>query len=150
MSVADARATLGQEVVEIAIRYDLWDQTFSVVSTMDGRITDSRTLASMAEVSALLSALPLPRLFEVAALPVTDLTLRVEVLLNPIDREKMQMIRKWVAQNSTPEVAGRQGISVSNAIFNRIFEQYADGSDVAAVWRTAVKSARFRVDSLRE
>ena len=85
-----------------------------------------------------------------AALPVTDLTLRVEVLLNPIDREKMQMIRKWVAQNSTPEVAGRQGISVSNAIFNRIFEQYADGSDVAAVWRTAVQSARFRVDSLRE
>ena len=148
VSVADSRATLGQKVVEIAIRYDLWDQTFSVVSTMDGRIADSRTLESLAEVNALLSALPLPRLFEVAALPATDLTLRVEVLLNPIDREKMQMIRKWVAQNSTPEVAGGQGITVSNAIFNRIFEQYADGSDVAAVWRTAVKSAPFRVDSV--
>jgi len=149
VSVADARATLGQKVVEIAIRYDLWDQTFSVVSTMDGRIADTRTLASLADVNAWLSALPLPRLFEAATLPATDLTLRVEVLLNPIDREKMQMIRKWVAQNSTLEVPGGQGITVSNAIFNRIFEQYADGSDVAAVWRTAVKSPHFRVDSVK-
>ena len=150
VSLADARGTLGQKVVEIAIRYDLWDQTFSVVSTMDGRIADSSTLANLAEVNALLSALPLPRLFEVATLPATELTLRVEVLLNPIDREKMHMIRKWVAQNSTPEVAGGQGITVSNAIFNRIFEQYADGSDVAAVWRIAVKSPPFRVDSVRK
>ena len=37
VSLADARATVGQKVVEIAIRYDLWDQKFSVVSTMDGR-----------------------------------------------------------------------------------------------------------------
>jgi len=145
VSVADARATLGQKVVEIAVRYDLWDQTFSVVSTLDGNIADSRTLASLPEVNALLSALPLPRLFEVATLPPTDLTLRVEVLLNPIDREKMQMIRKWVAQNSMPEVAGRQGITVSNAIFNRIFEQYADGSNVAAAWRAAVTSQPFRI-----
>ena len=150
VSLADARATIGQKVIEIAIRYDLWDEKFSVVSTMDGKITESRTLASLPEVNALLAALPLPRLFEVGTLPAgVELTLRVEVLLNPIDREKMHMIRKWVAQNSTPEVGGRQGISMSNAIFNRIFDQYADGSNVAAAWRVAVASAPFRIDSLQ-
>jgi len=146
VSVADARANIGQKVVEIAIRYDLWDEKFSVVSTIDGAVAESRTLAGLPEVNALLAALPLPRLFEVATLPAgVDLTLSVEVLLNPIDREKMHMIRKWVAQNSTPEVGGREGISMSNAIFNRIFDQYADGSKVAAAWRVAVASAPFRL-----
>ena len=32
---------------------------------------------------------------------------------------------------------------MSNAIFNRIFEQYADGSDVAAAWRAAVDEPPF-------
>jgi hypothetical protein len=44
-----------------------------------------------------------------------------------------------------PEVAGRQGITESNAIFNRIFEQYADGSNVAAAWRAAATSRPFRI-----
>ena len=149
VSLSDARTTLGKKVIEISIRYDLWEQTFSVVSTTDGAPEDSRTLASLAEVNALLAALPLPRLFEVSTLPVTELTLRVEVLLNPIDREKMQMVRKWVAQNSTPEAAGGPGITVSSAIFNRIFEQYADGSEVAAAWRTTIASRPFRIDNLK-
>lgn len=149
VSLADSRTILGKKVVEISIRYDLWDQTFAIVSTMDGTIAESRTLANLTEVNALLAALPLPGLFEASTLPATDLRLRVEVLLNPIDREKMQMIRKWVAQNSTPEAAGGPGITVSNAIFNRIFEQYADGSNVAAAWRAAVSSRPFRLDSLK-
>lgn len=150
VTVADASASIGQKVVEIAIRYDLWDEKFSVVSTTDGTIAESRTLASLSELNALLAALPLPRLFEAANLPAgAELTLRVEVLLNPIDREKMLMIRKWVAQNSTPEVGGRAGISMSNAIFNQIFDQYADGSNVAAAWRVSIASAPFRLDSLQ-
>jgi hypothetical protein len=61
----------------------------------------------------------------------------------------MRMIRKWVAQNSTPVVGGDQGISLSNALFNRIFEQYAEGSDVAAAWRVELASAPFRLDRLK-
>jgi hypothetical protein len=149
VSLLDAQVTVDQRAVEIAIRYDLWDQKFSVVNTMNGAIVESRQLASVAEVNALLGALPLPKLFDAASLPnARELVLRVEVLLNPIDREKMRMIRKWVAQSSTPEVGGGQGVSMSNSIFNRIFEQYADGSDIAAVWREAAESPPFRLDSL--
>jgi hypothetical protein len=149
VSVVDAKVVIDQRAVEIAIRYDLWDERFAVVSSMNGTTVESRTLASVAEVITLLGALPLPRLFDASALPNTrELVLRVEVLLNPIDREKMRMIRKWVAQNSTPEIGGDQGASMSNNLFNRIFEQYADGSDVAAVWRVAVESRPFRLDNL--
>jgi hypothetical protein len=150
VTLADSRTIVGEKVVEVAIRYDLWDQTFSVVTQVDGAAVESRSLASAAEVNAMLAALPLPGMFDTATLPASgDLTVRIEVLLNPIDREKMRMIRKWVAQNSTPEAAPNQGTSMSNALFNRIFEQYADGSNVAAVWRAAVESRPFRLDQLR-
>jgi len=149
VSLMDAKETVGQRTIEIAIRYDLWDQVFSVVSTMDGAVVDSRTLPGVAEINGLLAALPLPKLFDVATLPATrDLVLRIELLLNPIGREKMRMIRKWVAQNNMPEAGVNQGISMSNAIFNRILEQYADGSDVAAVWRADAESIPFRLDKL--
>jgi hypothetical protein len=140
---------VGQRSVEIAIRYDLWDQKYTVVRALDGAIVESRSVATSAEMNELLGALPLPGLFDLSTLSANSLVLRVDLLLNPIDREKMRMIRKWVAQNSAPDVNGDQGISVSNAIFNRIFEQYADGSDVAAAWRVAVTSNPFSIDSLK-
>lgn len=149
VTLMDALEIVGQRSVEIAIRYDLWDQKYSVVSALDGAIVESRSVATSAEMNELLAALPLPGLFDLSTLSAHSLVLRVDVLLNPIDREKMRMIRKWVAQNSAPDVNGDQGISVSNAIFNRIFEQYADGSDVAAAWRVAVTSNPFSIDSLK-
>ena len=149
VSLLDAQAVVGQRAVEISIRYDLWDQRFAVVRAMDGAIAESRDLVTQEEIDALLRALPLPKLFDTASLPPgRDLILRVEVLLNPIGREKMRMIRKWMAQNGTPEVGGDQGISISNSIFNRIFEQYAEGSDIAAVWRVDLESKAFRLDNL--
>jgi hypothetical protein len=149
VSLMDAEEIVSQRSVEIAIRYDLWDEKYSVVNTMDGVIVDSRSLAGATEMNALLRALPLPDLFDLSTITAARrLVLRVDVLLNPIDREKMRMIRKWVAQNSTPGVGGDQGISMSNAIFNRIFEQYADGSNVAAAWRVSLTSTPFTVESL--
>jgi hypothetical protein len=97
----------------------------------------------------MLATLELPRLFDAAILPqASDLTVKVEVLLNPISRERMRMVRKWVAENNTPQIGGDQGVPVSNAIFNRIFEQYATGADVAAVWRTEGASVPFRITDL--
>ena len=103
---------------------------------MDGAVVDSRTLPGVAEVNGLLAALPLPKLFDVATLPATrDLVLRIELLLNPIGREKMRMIRKWVAQNNTPEAGAARGSRCRMPFSIEFFDQYADGSDVAAVWR---------------
>jgi hypothetical protein len=139
VTLMDSGNVLDQRTVEIALRYDLWDEKFSMVSTMNGSVVDSRNLANLAEVEALLGALPLPGLFDTSGLPQGQYLLRVELLLNPIDREKMRAIRKWVAQNTAPPVGDDQGVSASNSVFNRIFEQYAD-SDLAAAWRVTLNA----------
>jgi hypothetical protein len=148
VSLMDARQLVEQRVVELAIRYDLWDERF-IVNTINGASIETRTVADAAGMNALLAALPLPTLFDEAAVPrARELVLRAEILLNPIGREKLRMIRKWVAQNSTPDVGADQAVSVTNGIFNRIFEQYADGTDIAAVWREVAESKPFRIDDL--
>lgn len=146
ISLLDSGRVLEQRALEIALRYDLWDEKFSLVSTMNETVVESRTLANIAEAESMLAALSLPGLFDISRLTDRrDYLLRVELLLNPIDREKMRAIRKWVSQNTSPTVAGDQ-MSASNAVFNRIFEQYAD-SDLAAAWRVALEEA-FRVESV--
>jgi hypothetical protein len=144
VTVFDGPAALRVSTAEIAIRYDLWEQTFIVTRTVERAPAETRKLANMNEMNDYLNSLHLPRLFAARSLPANrDLTLRAELLLNPIGREKLRMIRKWVAENSTP-VGADQGISTSNTVFNRIFEQYADGSDLAAVWRVELTSPPFR------
>src|SRR5262245_3006800 len=85
------------------------------------------------------------------------LVLKAEVLLNPIDRERMEAIRKWVEENTAPTTRGLNGTSPAgntspsaNAIFNRIFEQYAIGGDFAAVWKESLTSQSFAWEAGRE
>jgi hypothetical protein len=138
----EAQAVLQERTIEIAIRYDLWEQNFTVTRTVDTAPAETQQLSG-AEMKNYLAALHIPRLFSARTLNANvELTLRAELLLNPIGREKLRMIRKWVAENSTP-VNADQGIATSNTVFNRIFEQYADGSDLAAVWRVELTSRPF-------
>lgn len=139
----EAQTPLQERALEIAIRYDLWEQNFTVIRTVENAPPETQTMSS-AELKNYLAALQLPRLFSTRTLDQNmALTLRAELLLNPIGHEKLRMIRKWVAENSTP-VNADQGIATSNTVFNRIFEQYADGSDLAAVWRVELQSPPFR------
>jgi hypothetical protein len=148
IALLDSGEVVDQRAIEIALRYDLWDEKFSLVSTMNDAVVDSRSLASLAEVQTLLADLPLPRLFDTARLlEKKDYLVRVELLLNPMDREKMRAIRKWVAQHTAPNIGSEQNRAASNAVFNRIFEQYAD-SDLAAAWRASASST-FRLDSVK-
>jgi hypothetical protein len=143
---------LRQAGVEIAIRYDLWDENYGATTTVDGVVIDTRTRLSSDEVHSMLAAIRLPRLFAIGdAGGATGVALRAEILLNPVERERLEAIKKWVADNSTYvplESSGTppgalSGTTMSNAIFNRIFEQYASGSDVAAVWQKTLESRPF-------
>lgn len=135
--------------VQIALQYDLWDERFRVELVINGTALDAPVLRTVDEAMSWLRDLRLPRLFESPATPGA-LTLKVEALLNPIERERMERIREWVTENSSyvPLESGTKGTapeSSSNAMFNRIFEQYASGQDVAAQWRQDVVSAPFSV-----
>ena len=148
VTALEGTTTLQVATAEIAIRYDLWEQTFIVTRTVNLAPAETQKLANMAELNSWLASIHVPHLFPARKLPANrELTLHAELLLNPIGREKLRMIRKWVAENSTP-VNADQGISTANTVFNRIFEQYADGSDLAAVWRVELTSSPFKPAAL--
>jgi len=143
-----------QRVVELAVKYDLWDETFRFTLSLDGRVLMSDTQASRDAVLARLRDARLPSLFPEGSLaPGATYSLHADVLLNPIDAERMEKIRKWVAENSayTPgqgDVPGTGTTTASNEIFNRIFEQFATGSRTAAIWRESAVSSPFRPESV--
>jgi hypothetical protein len=149
ISVLDGQTVVQTRTAEITIRYDLWEEKFTVTRTMEQAPAETQQVANIAEVNSILASLRIPQLFVVRSLPGNrDLKIRCEMLLNPISREKMRMIRKWVAENSTPDIGADPGISSSNTIFNRIFEQYADGSEVVAEWHVDLVSPPFRPAAL--
>jgi hypothetical protein len=144
----------GQRVAQIAVKYDLWDETFRFTLNLDGRVLRNETHATLDAVMAALRDLTLPSLFPEAGLAQgATHTLRAEVLLNPIDAERMEKIRTWVAENST-YAPGQSGVpdtrvtSTSNELFNRIFEQFAAGASSAAAWREIAISGEFRPESV--
>jgi hypothetical protein len=147
-----------QRTAEIAIRYDLWDETFKLIIAVNDAVVTVRPNSTPPEIDAFLADIRLPDLFAVTEMPADKTaTLRVEVLLNPIERQRVEAIKQWVADNSTYTPADTPGFSDkrvgsarSNAIFNRIFEQYARGADVAAIWKESLSSKPFKIGELRD
>lgn len=140
--------------VEIAIRYDLWDERFTMTTRVDSVVVDTTVSQEVQQLMQKLELIQLPELFATSSVPGdSTLAMQAVMLLNPIDHERMDAIREWVAQNSSRsslDPAGAMSVgnmSVSNAIFNRIFEQYTRGSDVASAWKQTLTRS-FRVDSL--
>ena len=147
VSLLEGEQTLSTATVQIALQYDLWDERFKVELSIDGVQRDLPELRTVDEAVAWLSDLRLPTLFELPA-SAGELTLKAEALLNPIERERLERIRDWVKENSryVPLEGSAQGAtseSGSNAVFNRIFEQYAAGQDLAAQWRQEAVSVPF-------
>lgn len=144
------RVTLNEEgkvrdtrVIEVAIKYDLWDETFNVAQRRDGTVVSERQLKTYGEVMAYLRSLEMPDLFTIIG--TAPMTLRAEVLLNPIERERMEQIQKWVRENSNYVPLEGATESASNAMFNLIFEQYAGYRDAQAEWRETAVSVVFSV-----
>jgi hypothetical protein len=147
-----------QRTVEVAVKYDLWEETFRVTVADGTSAVESRVLARDEQVLAFLGDLRLAALFEMAALDQSrEHSLKGEVLLNPIENERMDMIRKWVAENSTStprsaERVGRApaapvGAATSGDLFNRIFDQYAASASGVA-WRDRLQSRSFKPEGV--
>jgi hypothetical protein len=157
VALLDQSQPIDQRAVEIAVKYDLWDETFAMSVAIDSTVVESHTYVSIEEVRAVLANTRLPGLFRVSEPRAShELAVKADVLLNPLDRERMEKIRKWVAQNSTytpldPTSVGSArpaGSSPSNQIFNKIFEQYTTDTDLAAVWKETMTSRTFKPGDL--
>ncbi len=148
--VIDTRA------VELTVKYDLWDETFRLTTTPGQGAAPDRVLATEEQVLAILADVALPRLFDMSRLAASrEHGMKCDVLVNPIEKERLAMIRKWVAENSTPTAAGVESGGASGPVaaaasadlFNRIFEQYSSDSSAAA-WRERLQSRPFRPEAV--
>lgn len=145
ITLLEGGQTLANANVEIALKYDLWDERFRSQLTVNGTPLSAPELRTVEDAWNWLADLNLMPLFDRPA-KAGAMTMRAEVLLNPIERERMDQIREWVKENSryVPlEGAPTAASDSSNSIFNRIFERYAADPNTAAQWREEVKSAPF-------
>ena len=146
-------------IAAIEIKYDLWDENYRLVIAVNGLEVGSRTLAKADEVIAAVSTVHLPGLFATGG--ITDgapLRINAEILFDPLDKARMDEVRKWVTENSgaqsesTPALGSQTQatppVSQGNSLFNRIFEQYAAGATVAAAWEDSATSAEFTLRGL--
>jgi hypothetical protein len=149
---------VAQRLVGFAIKYDLWEETFGVKVEVDDIPVSASSGQSLDEVITMLNDLNLPHLFAVdASTPDKSTVLTAESLFDPIEKERMEEIRKWVAENNRsgpPEASSLSaGLpaprSTSARLFNRIFEQYAAGAPVAATWKQTVTSKPFKLEELQ-
>jgi hypothetical protein len=149
---------IAHQTFEMAVKYDLWDENFAVTSRTGASVAIKQTLASLSEIMTRLEDLKLTNLFAASVVEARQaLALRVDVLLDPIEKERMEQIRKWVAENTThtapvdpdrPASTAPLVDSGADLIFNRIFEQYAAGAEVAASWHSSLESKSFTVSEL--
>lgn len=147
MTLHEGTRTLVTSNAQINLQYDLWDERFHTELFVNGTMLSAPELRTVDQAVSWLNDLQLPRLFKTPAGDAA-LTLKAQILLNPIERERMDRIRDWVKDNSSyvPLEGAARGTSPesgANAIFNRIFEQYLAGEDLAAQWRQEVTSAPF-------
>jgi triacylglycerol esterase/lipase EstA (alpha/beta hydrolase family) len=151
VTVATGTRTLVQRAVDVAVKYDLWDEKFAFTVTVDGTRRSSDSIVALDQVIARLVDTKLVSLFAPGELPAGELLLRAEVLFNPIDNVRLEQIRKWVAENNALAGAGSGsfGGSTSNAVFNKIFEQYTSGPEAVSAGRNNLVSKPFRMVDLQ-
>ena len=157
ISLLSSHEVVAQATADVAVKYDLWDETFAMKVSVDDRPVASRTGYDVDDVISALANLDLPHLFQADSASRGTLQLAAEVLFDPIEKARMEEIRKWVAENDhvpPPDAAALSSLlpvprSASARLFNRIFQQYASGASLAATWKQTVVSRPFTMDDLR-
>src|SRR5262249_18764662 len=128
-------------------------------TAIEGRAAVARTYPTLDQVLVFLTDLSLPGLFSPdPSLAGKSLALRAEVLFDPIDKARMEEIRKWVEENSRsrpPDVTSLSSGLPSpeparNRLFDKIYAQFALGASVAAGSRQTLESRPFGLDDLQD
>ena len=159
VSLQQSSQRITHAIAAIEIKYDLWDENYRLGIAVNGLEVVSRTLAKADEVIAALSTVRLPGLFNTGGIADgAPLQINVEILFDPLEKARMDEVRKWVAENSGPrsestpalgsQIQATPPVSEGNSLFNRIFEQYAAGATVAAAWKDSATSAEFTLRGL--
>jgi hypothetical protein len=151
-----------QADVLLAVRYDLWEEVFSITETSGSLTVLHEELGTVDKVMDFLSRISVPDVLGLEKRPTTGIyRLRARILLNPIDKERLDNLQKWVAENAgsvgsentgAPGELGAgltapAGAPAPNSLCNRIFRGYS-GTGAAATWLETVESRPFTVKEL--
>lgn len=143
-----------QRVVNLSVKYDLWDENFKVHVRVGEGDSFSRKFDSLKEVLTFMGNLRIADLWSIKDLSKSSvLILKLDALLNPIEEEQMEQIRKWVASNSVSSPLDPTGLGSAkivaparlNKLFSEIFNRYSGGSNIASVWQQTVFAKPFRL-----
>jgi hypothetical protein len=122
----------------VSIRYDLWEENYIVDSDF---LSATSTLTDLQQIRDLIDT------FEILLAELKFIgekyAIKTTILLNPIDRERMELIRQFIAENSIPGDSGSRNSRNPEkfSLFNIIFEQYTRGANIGATWsETAIIS----------
>ncbi len=152
-----------QRDIDVAVRYDLWDENFPLTETAGGTVLSTQVFKTLDQVTTFLENLALPQaIAEGSLVPGRTYTLSAQVLLNPIEKERVEQLKQWVAENSASErpvspastaplgggPSAPPTVARHDSVFNRIFQQYAAGLGSSAVWRQTLVSAPFTLQDL--
>jgi hypothetical protein len=152
-----------QRDIDVAVRYDLWDENFPLTETADRTVLSAQVFTTLDQVTRFLENITLPQVVPAGRLVAGRIyTLSALVLLNPIEKERMEQLKQWVAENSaserpaTPASTAPLGngpsappaVAPPESVFDRIFQQYASGLANSAVWRQTLVSAPFTLEDL--
>lgn len=139
-----------ESLSEVSVRYDLWDEDFIVSFVSNNREGTTHKVKSATEMLENLQSFTFESAFARPTSSDQPFKIRVDLLLNPIEKEKMEKIRKWVARNSVAnpmDPTGGRTTKTTQAqgetLFNTIFEQFTKGAEVAGVWKASGESTPF-------
>lgn len=153
-----------QRDIDVVVRYDLWDENFPLTETAHHTVLRSQVFTTVDQVTRFLENITLPQVLPASKLIAgRTYTLSAQVLLNPIERERMEQLKKWVAENSASEKpappvstaaplgngpSAPPAVAPPESLFDRIFQQYASGQESSSVWRRTLISAPFTLEDL--
>ena len=146
---------------EINIKYDLWDEVFHYRQSVNGTISRNEKLNHRDEVTLLLSEIAVQPTIKLEQLdPHSTAKIKINLYLNPVERERIEKIRKWVAKNNVPSkgtsLNGHSGLSnnknsqrnSASSMFLEIFNQYTRGENIASEWKKELESEHFSIGEL--
>jgi hypothetical protein len=148
---------IAQESLQVAVKFDLWDEKFRVTVTAANELQKVAAFTRLSDIDAWLAQLRLETLFLLRDLPPGKYQLRANLLLNPVEKERVDQLKRWIAENSTPAGRLHPGSADPSAplsgsrpseMFNSILELYMKGEDVVAPWHAELSSAQFTPDEL--
>lgn len=141
--------------IELSIKYDLWDETYSMTIVANSK-TKTSFIPKIEDVLSQISNFRWPDLMDFSKWPKNaKMKIQGSIILNPIEKERMEQIKKWVLQNSSISSSGsgsNEGGFVSgirhHKIFDKIFEEKTSGSKFATQWVSNMEATSYSLEDL--